>query len=206
MTDGKVVLDITMSLDGFIAGPNDEPGNGLGDGGDRLHEWVYELAAWREPHGLSGGKTNRDSEIMDESVKRTGAIIVGKRMFNNAEGWGDTPPFHKPVFVLTHEVRDKEEKDGGTTFIFVNDGVESALNQARAAAGDKDVGISGGADTAQQFMKAGLLDELQIHIAPLVLGGGVRLFDQVGLDDMALELTEVIESPGVAHLRYRVVK
>ena len=206
MTDGKVVLDITMSLDGFIAGPNDEPGNGLGDGGERLHEWVYELAAWREPHGLSGGKTNRDSEIMDESVKRTGAIIVGKRMFNNAEGWGDTPPFHKPVFVLTHEVRDKEEKDGGTTFIFVNDGVESALNQARAAAGDKDVGLSGGAETAQQFMKAGLLDELQIHIAPLVLGGGVRLFDQVGLDDMALELTEVIESPGVAHLRYRVVK
>ena len=206
MTDGKVVLDITMSLDGFIAGPNDEPGNGLGDGGERLHEWVYELAAWREPHGLSGGKTNRDSEIMDESVKRTGAIIVGKRMFNNAEGWGDTPPFHKPVFVLTHEVRDKEEKDGGTTFIFVNDGVESALNQARAAAGDKDVGLSGGAETAQQFMKAGLLDELQIHIAPLVLGGGVRLFDQVGLDDMALELTEVIESPVVAHLRYRVLK
>jgi dihydrofolate reductase len=206
MTDGKVVLDITMSLDGFIAGPNDGPDNGLGDGGDRLHEWVYELAAWREPHGLSGGKTNRDSEIMDEAVKRTGAIIVGKRMFNNAGGWGDTPPFHKPVFVLTHEVRDKEEKDGGTTFIFVNDGVESALDQARAAAGDKDVGISGGADTAQQFMKAGLLDELQIHIAPLMLGGGVRLFDQVGLDDMALELTEVIESPVVAHLRYRVVK
>ena len=177
MTNGKVVLDITMSLDGFIAGPNDGPDNGLGDGGEQLHEWVYELATWREPHGLAGGKMNRDAEIMDEAFKRTGAMIVGKRMFDNAGGWGDTPPFHKPVFVLTHEVRDKEEKDGGTTFIFVNDGVESALEQAKEAAGDKDVGIGGGANTAQQFIKAGLLDELQIHVAPLMLGGGVRLFD-----------------------------
>ena len=205
MTDGKVVVDITMSLDGFIAGPNDGPDNGLGDGGDRLHEWVYDLASWREPHGLSGGETNRDSEIMDESFQRLGAVVVGRRMFDNAGGWGDNPPFHMPVFVLTHEGREELVKEGGTTFTFVTDGVESALKQARAAAGGKDVGVAGGANTIQQFVKAGLLDELQVHIAPLMLGGGIRLFDQMD-PGIQLECTRVIESPRVTHLRYRVVK
>jgi dihydrofolate reductase len=206
MSNQKVVLDITTSLDGFIAGPNDGPDNGLGDGGERLHEWLFDLEGWREPHGLSGGKKNRDSEIMEEFFERTGAMIVGKRMFDNAGGWGDEPPFHKPVFVLTHETRETEAKEGGTTFIFVNDGVESALEQARAAAEDKDVGIGGGANTAQQFMKAGLLNEMQIHVSPLLLGGGIRLFDQIGPDDLKLEITKVVESPRVTHLSYRILK
>lgn len=203
---GKVVVDITTSLDGFIAGPNDGPELPLGAGGERLHQWVYDLASWREPHGLAGGKTNENSEIMEEGLSRTGAIVVGKRMFDNAGGWGETPPFGKPVFVLTHEAREPEAKDGGTTFTFVADGVESALEQARAAAGDKDVAVGGGANTVQQFLAAGLLDEIQVHVAPVLLGDGVRLFEHVGTDQIELEATRVIDSPDVTHLRFRVVK
>ena len=127
-------------------------------------------------------------------------------MFDNALGWGDEPPFHMPVFVLTHEAREPEAKEGGTTFTFVNDGIESALEQARAAAGDKNVSVGGGANTIQQFLRVGLLDELQIHITPLLLGGGVRLFDDLGPEHIELETTRVIESPAVTHLRYRVLK
>ena len=202
---GQVIADITMSLDGFVAGPNDGPEVGLGEGGERLHQWVYDLASWREPHGLSGGKTNQDSELLEEAITNTGAIVVGRRMFDNAKGWGENPPFHKPVFVLTHEKRATETK-GKTTFTFVNDGIESALEQARAAAGDKDVGIGGGANTIQQFLRAGLLDELQIHIAPMLLGGGVRLFSDLGKDQIELERTRVIDSSEVTHLRFRIVK
>ena len=201
---GRVTVDITTSLDGFIAGPNDGPELGLGEGGERLHQWVYELASWREPHGLAGGKTNRDSEILDEAMSAAGAIIVGRRMFDNAREWGENPPFHMPVFVLTHEAREPDAKEGGTTFTFVNDGIESALEQARAAAGDKNVSVGGGANTIQQFLRAGLLDELQIHITPVLLGGGIRLFDDLGSEHVELEQTRVIESPAVTHLRYRV--
>ena len=201
---GKVTADISMSLDGFIAGPNDRPGNGLGDGGERLHQWVYKLASWREPHGLSGGETNRDSEIIEEAFKNVGAIVLGRRMFDNAEGWGDEPPFHVPVFVLTHEGREKLVKEGGTTFTFVTDGIESALAQARAAAGDKDVAIGGGANTIQQFIAAGLLDEIQIHLAPVLLGDGIRLFEQLGGEPIELEGTRVVASPDVTHLRFDV--
>jgi dihydrofolate reductase len=193
-----------MSLDGFIAGPNDRPGNGLGDGGERLHQWVYKLASWREPHGLSGGETNRDSEILEEAFKNVGAIVLGRRMFDNAEGWGDEPPFHVPVFVLTHEGREKLVKEGGTTFTFVTDGIESALAQARAAAGDKDVAIGGGANTIQQFIAAGLLDEIQIHLVPVLLGDGIRLFEQLGGEPIELEGTRVVASPDVTHLRFDV--
>ena len=199
---GKVFLDITTSLDGFVAGPNDGPGLPLGAGGERLHEWAVRLASWRAPHGLEGGETNSSSEVMEEALQ-AGAIVVGKRMFDNAHGWGENPPFHKPVFVLTHTEREPLAKDGGTTFTFVTDGIESAVEQARAAAGDKDVGIGGGASVAQQCLRAGLLDELQIHVAPLLLGGGVRLFEDV---DAELETIRVIDSPGVTHLRYRVVR
>jgi dihydrofolate reductase len=202
----RVQLDMTMSLDGFVAGPNDGPELPLGAGGERLHEWVFPLASWREPHGLEGGETNSSSEVLEESLQATGAIVVGKRMFDNAGGWGDNPPFHKPVFVLTHTAREPLAKDGGTTFTFVTDGVESAVEQAKAAAGDKNVSIGGGASIAQQCLRAGLLDELQIHVAPLLLGGGVRLFDDLGGEGIDLEVTRVIESPGVTHLRYRVVK
>jgi dihydrofolate reductase len=205
MTNGKVVVDITTSVDGFVAGPNDGVGNGLGDRGERLHEWVYDLATWREPHGLTGGEMNRDAEILDEAFKTSGAIIVGKRMYDNAEGWGDNPPFNMPVFVLTHDARDPETR-GKTTFTFVTDGIASAFEQARAAAGDKNVGIGGGANTIQQFINAGLVDELQIHIAPILLGDGIRLFDQIDTKDFELEKTRVVDSPRVTHLRFRFLK
>jgi len=200
---GNVTSDISVSLDGFIAGANDGVDNPLGDGGERLHEWIFGLASWRERHGLAGGENNRDSEIVEESVRDTGAVVLGRRMFDHAKGWGDDPPFHVPVFVLTHERRDVLAKQGGTTFTFVTDGVESALAQARSAAGDKNVAVGGGASTIQQFLSAGLLDELQIHLVPVFLGGGVRLFDGLAAE---LEATRVVESPGVTHLKFRVVK
>ncbi len=212
----KLTLEITMSLDGFVAGPNATLEEPLGEGGERLHEWIVELASWRERHGHTGGTTSRDDEILDESVRRIGATLMGRRMFSGGEGpwdddpnaggwWGDDPPFHVPVFVLTHHPREPVTKQGGTTYTFVTDGIESALEQARAAAGDKDVGIAGGAAVAQQYLKAGLLDELQIHVAPLLLGGGVRLFGDRG-DQVALRATRVVESPKVTHLRYEVVR
>jgi dihydrofolate reductase len=203
---GKVLVDITTSLDGFVAGPKDGPELPLGEGGERLHEWVYGLASWREPHGLDGGETNRDSEILEEAMGNLGAVVVGRRMFDNAGGWGDNPPFHVPVFVLTHEAREQEAKEGGTTFTFVTEGVETAIDQAQTAAGDKDVSIGGGANTIQQFLRAGLVDELQIHVAPLLLGGGVRLFDDLGTDEVNVQSTRVVESPVVTHLKFRVVK
>lgn len=203
---GNVTSDISVSLDGFIAGPGDGIDNPLGDGGERLHEWGVGLATFRERHGMAGGETNQDDEILEESVRDTGAVVLGRRMFDHAKGWGDDPPFHVPVFVLTHEVREDLAKEGGTTFTFVNDGVESALAQARTAAGDKNVAVGGGANTIQQFLGAGLLDELQVHVVAVLLGGGVRLFDGLGTEPVELKTTRVVESPGVTHLKYRVVK
>jgi dihydrofolate reductase len=204
---GKLRFDISMSLDGFITGPNDGIEQGLGEGGERLHEWLYGLKSWREPHGYEGGEVNADAEVLEEGFKALGAVIIGRRMFDIAEGpWGDDPPFHMPVLVLTHRARDPLVKQGGTTFTFVTDGIESALEQARAAAGDKDVGIGGGANVAQQYLRAGLLDELQIHLVPILLGGGVRLFDQLGDARIDLETTRVIESPQVTHLKFRVLR
>jgi dihydrofolate reductase len=202
---GKVHADITMSLDGFVAGRNDGPDLPLGEGGERLHEWVYGLASWRRPHGLEGGDTGRDSEVLAEATEGNGAIVLGRRMFDNAHGWGDNPPFHVPVFVLTHESHEPLTNEGGTTFTFVTDGIESALEQARVAAEGGNISIAGGANAIQQYLAAGLVDELQVHIAPLLLGGGVRLFDDLG-PGIELKTTRVIESPGVTHLRFRVVK
>jgi dihydrofolate reductase len=203
---GKVAVDITMSLDGFISGPNDDVEQPLGEGGERLHEWVYGLESWRGRHGLEGGTTGRDAEVLDEAFRNLGAVVLGRRMFDLAQGWGDDPPFHAPVFVLTHRGQEPLVKEGGTTFTFVTDGIESALDQAQAAAGDKDVSVAGGASTVQQYLKAGLLDELQIHVVPLLLGDGRRLFDDLGSQRIELEQTRVIYSPAVTHLKYRVVK
>jgi dihydrofolate reductase len=204
---GRLRFDISMSLDGFVAGPNDGAGNGLGDGGERLHEWVYGLESWRTPHGYEGGETGEESDVLGEAFDALGAIVMGRRMFDLAEGaWGDDPPFHMPVFVLTHRARDPIVKQGGTTFTFVTDGIESALEQAREAAGDKDVGVAGGTSVAQQYLEAGLLDELQIHLVPILLGGGVRLFDQLGDTQIELETTRVIDSPQVTHLRFQVLR
>jgi dihydrofolate reductase len=212
-----LTLDITMSLDGFVAGPNQTFEHPLGEGGERLHEWIYGLAPWRERHGLSGGESNADAEVVEESLRSTGAVLMGRRMFSggagpweddpNADGWwGDDPPFGVPVFILTHHPRETVTKQAGTTYTFVTEGIEAALAQARKAAGDKDVNVAGGADVAQQYLRAGLLDEFQIHIAPLLLGDGVRLFDGPGNDRPELEATRAIESPAVTHVRYRVVK
>jgi dihydrofolate reductase len=200
---GIVVADISVSLDGFVAGPNDSPELGLGEGGERLHEWVYGLKSWREPHGLEGGETGEDSEVMDEVFRNVGAIVLGKRMYDNAKGWGDDPPFRVPVFVLTHQPLEKVVK-GETSFDFVSGGIENAVELARGAADDGDVSIGGGASTIQQTIAAGLLDQIQIHLVPILLGGGVRLFEGLDPERTELELTRVIDSPSVTHLRYRV--
>jgi dihydrofolate reductase len=209
----RLMLDITMSLDGFVAGPNPTLEEPLGEGGERLHEWIIPLATWREEHGLTGGETGVDDQIVADRIAATGAYIMGRRMFSGGEGpwdddpradgwWGDDPPFHVPVFVLTHHARETVVKEGGTSFAFVTDGIESALEQARAAAGGRDVALAGGASVAQQYLRAGLLDEVQLHIAPVLLGGGVRLFDA---EPARLEVTRVVESPAVTHLTFRVV-
>jgi dihydrofolate reductase len=204
---GLVISEMSMSLDGYIAGPNAGVDNPLGDGGDRLHRWIYPLESWREPQGLTGGRTDRDSKVVEESSARAGAFVMGRRMFDTGERpWGESPPFGRPVFVLTHHARETLVKDGGTTFTFVTDGGERALEQARAAAGDKDVTVSGGANVVQQLIKAGLLDELEIHLIPVLLGGGIRLLDNVGPDHIELQRTRAIDSPAVTHLRFRFVR
>jgi dihydrofolate reductase len=213
----SVFVDISTSLDGFVAGPNQTLDEPLGEGGERLHEWVVGLASWRERHGRAGGETNVDSDVVEESIASTGAVVMGRRMFSggrgpweddpNADGWwGDDPPFRVPVFVLTHHARAAVAKEGGTSFTFVTDGIESALAQARAAAGEKSVLVAGGANTIQQSLAAGLVDDIQIHVAPVLLGAGVRLFDHVGPEHVKLEGTRVIASPAVTHLRFRVLK
>jgi dihydrofolate reductase len=203
-----------MSLDGFVAGPNQSEENPLGEGGTQLHEWAIALAAWRKPHGQEGGEVNASSEVLEESLENLGAAVMGRNMFGGAGAWGDdpwdgwwgdNPPFHMPVFVLSHHARDPLAKEGGTTFTFVTDGIESALEQAREAAGGKDVAVSGGANIAQQYLKAGLLDELRLHVVPVLLGDGARLFDNLGGAEIRLECTRAIEAPGVSHLTYRVL-
>lgn len=201
---GKVKAQITISLDNFMAGPNDGPDNPMGDGGERLHQWVYGLESWRKPHGLDGGKVNRDSEIIDEATANVGAVIMGRRMFNQGEvPWGENPPFHVPVFVVTHHAREPLVRDGGTTFYFVTDGLESALEQARAAAGDKDVSVAGGGQIVTQLLQAGQLDEIEVHIAPVLLGGGVRLFNLMDNGRIELECVRVVDSDAVTHIKYQ---
>jgi dihydrofolate reductase len=206
-------LDITMSLDGFVAGPNASLEDPLGEGGMRLHEWAFAAASWRKQHGLSGGEASVDSDVLQESLDSLGAVLMARRMFSGGEGpwaedpnangwWGDDAPYDVPVFVLTHHAREPLFLRGGS-FTFVTDGIEPALARASDAAGDKDVLVAGGASLAQQYLAAGLLNELQIHVVPLFLGDGVRLFDQID-PAVDLELTRVIESPTVTHLRYRV--
>jgi dihydrofolate reductase len=211
----KLRSDISISLDGFVAGPNQSQENPLGEGGERLHEWVVPLAAWREAHGREGGEENASSRVLDEARENVGASVMGRNMFGPPGGgdwgdgewkgwWGDDPPYHHPVFVLTHHPREPLAMDGGTTFHFVTDGIESALEQARAAAGGKDVMLWGGGQTIQQYLAAGLLDELELHVAPVLLGGGARIFDNLGDAEVQLEQVRAIEAPGVSHLRYRV--
>jgi dihydrofolate reductase len=209
----RLTLEISMSLDGYVAGPAADLEDPLGIGGEQLHEWVVATKAWRERHGREGGESNPDSDVLADAIESKGATLMGRRMFSGGQGpweddpkadgwWGDEPPFRHDVFILTHHPREPVSKAGGTTYVFVTEGIEAALEQARAAAGDKDVTVAGGADVAQQYLRAGLLDELLIHVAPVLLGGGVRLFENVGV--ARLELVETIASPAVTHLRYRV--
>lgn len=202
-----VFADLGVSMDGFVAGPNSGPGNALGDGGERIHRWAYGLESWRERQNRSGGRESRDGELVREIFERAGAYVMGRRMFDEGEvEWPDPPPFRAPVFVATHHARAPWVRQGGTTFTFVTDGIASTVEQARAAAGDQDVQISGGADTVWRCLLAGLLDELQLHIAPVLLGDGVRLFGRDVPDDVSFEPVRVVESPQVTHIRYRIVR
>lgn len=207
----QVTFDITMSLDGFVAGPDPTLEKPLGEGGERLHEWLYGLESFRRHHGMSGGTSNADSDVLEETMGRSGATVMGRRMFSGGEGpweddpnadawWGEDPPFHNPVFVLTHHPRETVTKQGGTSYVFVTGGIEAALEQARRAAGGKDVSLAGGAHAARQYFVAGLVDEMEIHLAPTLLGGGERLFQ--GIDDMhGLELVRTVAAPNVTHLK-----
>jgi dihydrofolate reductase len=211
---GKVASDISMSLDGFIAGPNPTVEEPLGAGGEGLHEWAFGLASFRERHGRRGGETGVDDDVLAETFQSVGATVMGRRMFGGGEGpwgedpwegwWGDDPPFRVPVFVLTHHAREPLRKQGGTTFTFVTDGVEAAVGQAKAAAGERDVSVAGGASVIQQCIGAGLLDELQVHVVPILLGGGTPLFAGSDATGVELEKTRAVDSPGVTHLRFRV--
>ena len=211
---GKVVVDISMSLDGFVAGPNPTLEEPLGEKGEELHEWVVRTNYWRERHGLEGGEEDEESEVIREASSSVGASVMGRKMFSGGSGpwesdprsmgwWGDEPPFHTPVFVLTHHAREPEEMGGGTTFFFVTDGIEAAIEQARAAAGEGNVAIGGGANAIQQALAAGLVDDLQVHVAPILLGGGTRLFGE-GADPIRLEATRVLASPRATHVKFDV--
>jgi dihydrofolate reductase len=203
--------EISVSLDGYAAGPNQSESQPLGERGEELHEWVIGLKEWREPHGREGGETTPSSAVIAEGNERTAATIMGRNMFGGGPGpwgddpwqgwWGEDPPFHHPVFVLTHHEREPLVL-GETTFTFVTDGIGSAAEQAADAAGERDVRVAGGANAIQQYLGAGLATELDLHLVPILLGAGERLLDNVGR--IELEQTRVVEAPGVTHLRYRV--
>ena len=208
-------FQMAVSLDGYVAGPNQSEQDPLGVGGMRLHEWVFELEAWRSQVGQEGGLINASTPVVEEARTNIGAVVMGRNMFGGGPGpwpadppwngwWGDDPPYHAPVFVLTHHPREPLGMLGGTTFTFVTDGIEAALERARAAAGDRDVLLGGGADAANRYLRAGLLDQFELHIVPVILGAGERLF----VDVAPLELLQVraIEAPGVTHVKYRIVR
>jgi dihydrofolate reductase len=211
----KLRFHISVSVDGFVAGPDQSVENPLGVGGEELHEWVVELEAWRRQHGLEGGEVNASTPAVEELQSNVGATVMGRNMFGGGPGpwredppwkgwWGDNPPFHTPVFVLTHHPREPLEMEGGTTFTFVTNGIESALEQAKQAAGGRDVLLGGGANVVQQYLAAGLVDEFGLHIVPILLRGGERLLENVG--NLKVEQVRAIEAPGVTHIKYRVVR
>ena len=209
----KLRFKISMSLDGFVAGPSQSVQNPLGIGGGRLHEWAFQLAEFRALHGLEGGEVNESTAVVKESLAGIGATVMGRNMFGGHPGpwdarnpwngwWGVNPPFHHPVFVLTHHAREPLDLEGGTTFTFVTAGIEAALDQARQAARGKDVSLAGGAKAAQQYLAAGLVDEMEINLAPTLLGSGERLFDGVGDNLHGLDLVRTVATPKVTHLKF----
>jgi len=196
-----------MSLDGFIAGPNGGPENPLGDGGTLIHQWVYNQKNFRELLKVgAGGETGRDNEIITRIMKRIGAKIKGNRKVKEGEAnWPEEAPFHCPVYVLTHQRRNPWERKGGTTFYFTKDPIEVVLQLAKKAAGNKDVRISGGAETIRSYLSAGLIDEFSLHVTPIIMGTGVRLFEKIKKEKFSLEISEVVNSPMVTHLFYKVI-
>jgi len=196
----KVAAAITTSLDGYITGPNDAPGCGLGDGGERLHYWVFG-GPWRYGEEVRGEPTGADKEVLDEAFARVGAVVIGRNMYEASEAWGGQNPFGVPLFVVTHRPADVTPDAG---FTFVN-GLDEAIALAREAAGGKDVAVGGGADVIRQALRAGHVEELSISLAPVVLGGGKRLFD--GFDEtLNLEHLRLLQSPFATHITYRVVR
>lgn len=192
----KVILNISMSLDGFIAGPNIRTEEPMGDDGEKLHDWMF-----------SGGKGSELEAVVADFFKNTGAYIMGKRTLDLGIGpWGDNPPFHAPCFVLSGKSHNTITKQGGTSYIFVTDGIESALKQAQEAAGNQDIVVMGGANAAQQYLNAGLLDEIHLHLPHILLGGGTRLFDKLTITAANLEKIAVAETPGATHLKFRIIK
>lgn len=210
----KLRFQISMSLDGFVAGPEQSVDDPLGIGGEGLHHWVVRLAAWRSMHGMEGGEVDESSRVVEEGLAGVGATVMGRNMFGGHPGpwdaetpwkgwWGNKPPFHHSVFVVTHHPREPLELEGGTTFSFVTDGIEAALDRARLAAGGLDVSLGGGASIAQQYLAAGLVDEMEIHLVPILLGGGERLFEGLGQDDLhGLEPVRALATPQVTHLKF----
>jgi len=209
----KLRFRISMSLDGFVAGPSQSVDNPLGIGGMRLHEWVFPLAVWRAMHSLEGGEVNASSAVVEESLANVGATVMGRNMFGGHPGpwntkepwngwWGVNPPFHHPVFVVTHHAREPLRLEGGTTFTFVTGGIRSALEQARRAARGKDVSLAGGANVAQQYLAAGAVDEMEINLVPTLLGSGERLFEGLGDDLHGLDLVRTVAAPNVTHLKF----
>ena len=210
----KVRSNIAVSLDGYVAGPNQTEEQGLGEGGDQLHEWAFQLKVFNEIHGREGGEVNESDAVLRETFTNVGARVMGRNMFGGGPGpwdeddpwngwWGDEPPFGTPVYVLTHHEREPLEFENGTVFHFVTDGIESALEQARATAGEEDIHLPGGAETINEYLAAGEVDELLLHVVPVLLGDGARLFEGVG-PDVALEQLQAVEAPGVTHVKYRV--
>lgn len=205
----------SMSLDGFVAGPDQSRDHPLGVGGERLHAWMRELAAWRRDAGMEGGVENASTPVYEQGGENYGAIVMGRNMFGGGPGpwtsppwngwWGEEPPFRMPVFVVTHHPRAPLTCRGGTTFTFVTEGVDTAVGLAREAAGERDVAVSGGATVAKQLLAAGLVDEIMIHLVPALLGSGVRLFEGDGIAALGLEQVRAVEAPGVTHLTYRRV-
>ena len=200
---GNVRFHLAMSQDGYLGGMGEQawPAH------ERLLGWVHNLASWRANAGLRGGEVNEDDQVLRDSTSNVGAFVMGRTMFDFGEGpWGETPPFHAPVFVLTHRPRENVTKQGGTTYAFVTDGIASAIRQAKDAAGEKDVRVEGGASAARQALSAGLVDSFELHVIPVLLGGGVRLFEGLGTAPVELERTRVIATSTATHIRYRVVR
>jgi dihydrofolate reductase len=208
----KLRFRIAMSLDGYTSGPEQSVGHPLGIGGEGLHGWAFRLQVWRAEHGLKGGKVNQSTRVVKELLSNIGATIMGRNMFGGHPGgwdpnkpwngwWGSNPPFHHPVFVLTHHARAPLIMEGGTTFIFVTGGIESAYEQAMRAAEGKDVALAGGATVAREYLNAGLVDEMVLHLAPTLLGGGERLFEGV-TDLYGLQPVQTVAAADVTHLKF----